>query len=67
MFYLRLAKDVRQFEFLAWIKRAGYHIRHPQNVFVEKATGLSYHPAFVIAGAKLFLNKIEVPDNVLLV
>jgi hypothetical protein len=60
-------EDIGKFESSARIKSTGHDIIHPQDVFVEKATGLSDHAAFIIARPKLLFDEIQIMDNVLLV
>ena len=60
-------QDIGQLGFPAWIKCTGYYIRHPQDVFVEEATGLGHHSAFIITRPKLLFDKVDIGDDVVLI
>ena len=36
-------------------------------MFIEKAATLSYHPAFVASRIEVFLDVVDVPDDIILV
>ncbi len=64
---LLCAQDIGQLTIPSWIKRTRYDIIHPQDVFVEEATGLGDHPTFVIARTKLFFDKVDIGNDIVLI